>query len=116
MLSWAANLAIRVAKTSKYPQFKHGAVVVSGGRHIASDVNKFRPFNPKTSCSVHAEVAALKKYSRSNVKTVDLYVARVTNRSVRGSKPCLNCQEYIHKIGTVANVYYTTREGNWAVL
>lgn len=116
MTKWAANLAVRVAKTSNYPQFKHGAVAVSGGRLLAASTNKFRPFNPKSSCSVHAEVSALRMLFKTNVKFVDLYVARVTNSSVRYSKPCAKCQKFIEETGIVSRVYYTNNDGKWVSL
>jgi deoxycytidylate deaminase len=116
MTKWAANLAVRVAKTSNYPQFKHGAVAVSGGRLLAASTNKFRPFNPKSSCSVHAEVSALRMLFKTNVKFVDLYVARVTNSLVRYSKPCVKCQKFIDDTGIVSRVYYTNNDGKWVSL
>lgn len=80
-------------------------MIVKGGSIISTGINKFRN-NPenipedliKTSCSVHAEVDAIRKVN--NVKGATIYVARV-NKAGYGvlSRPCDNCFTEIKKAG-----------------
>jgi len=98
------SLAKNLAKSSSCNQ-RHGAVIVKGGSVISTGINKFRN-NPeniptnlvKTSCSVHAEVDAIRKVK--DIKGATIYVARV-NKAGQGvlSRPCDNCFEEIQKAG-----------------
>jgi deoxycytidylate deaminase len=90
------NLAMKVAGLSEYP-FKHGAVIVMGGRVMALGVNKDRnAYNTLShkeaalQSTVHAEIDALSKVK--NVKGAVMYVARVNNKGEpMFSYPCLTC-------------------------
>lgn len=94
-------MAAGVALTSK-ARFKHGAVVVRHGKVLAVSPNilKNDPKHcPVESCSVHAEVAAMRKAGWP--KRVHLYVARVNSHGdVRLSKPCEDCEAIleVHKV------------------
>lgn len=100
------DMAMGVALTSEC-RMKHGAVVVKHGHVLGFSANIWRN-NPKNVdpefCSVHAEIAALRKAGMPKKATV--YVARVNNHGEpRLSKPCANCQEVLD--GLKAKVYYT---------
>ena len=90
---------------------KHGAVIVKGGRVIATGVNKERNHplivsseHIKTHCSVHAEVDALKK--AGDVRGATMYVARVNKTGQeRNSRPCKYCYANIKKSGIKKIVY-----------
>lgn len=93
-----------MAKSSSCRQ-RHGAVIVKGGRIISTGINKFRN-NPeniptefiKTSCSVHAEVDAIRKVN--DLKGATIYVARVNKEGIGVlSRPCDNCFAEIRKAG-----------------
>lgn len=100
------DMAMGVALTSDC-RMKHGAVVVKHGHVLGFSANLWRN-NPKNVdpefCSVHAEIAALRKAGMPKKATV--YVARVNNHGEpRLSKPCPNCQEVLD--GLKAKVYWT---------
>jgi len=93
-------------------RMKHGAVIVKGGRVIATAVNteRNRPEQVseehiKTHCSVHAEVNALRRAKK--VKGATIYVAR-SNRSGDPimSRPCDRCYKQIKRSG-IKKVVYT---------
>jgi deoxycytidylate deaminase len=98
------SLAKNLAKSSMCNQ-RHGAVIVKGGSVISTGINKFRnhpenvqPEFIKTSCSVHAEVDAIRKVS--NLKGATIYVARVNKKNQDAlSRPCDNCWAEIRKAG-----------------
>lgn len=97
-------LAKNLAQSSTCKQ-RHGAVIVKGGRIISTGTNKFRndPLNVqseyiKTSCSVHAEIDAIKKVS--DLRGATIYVARVNKQGRPAlSRPCDNCFEEIQRVG-----------------
>jgi deoxycytidylate deaminase len=87
-----------VAQRSEERQ-KHGAVLVKGGRLLATGINSeildpyiYAPTAEKF--SVHAEEAALARVK--DAAGAVLYVARVNNQGEeRLSKPCPGCQTLI---------------------
>lgn len=106
------DVAVRMAETSE-AEFKHGAVVVRGGRVLALGVNKWknRDMPPTTSTeynphlTVHAEVDALSRVK--NARGATIYVARVSKHGEeRFSRPCPRCEKVLIAAG-VKRVVYT---------
>lgn len=87
------------AVVSKYKRWRMGAVVVRGGRILAGASNDLRNSAstdgiPLEECSVHAEVAALKRAKAVEGSTV--YVARVLKNGRRGlARPCARCEDVL---------------------
>jgi tRNA(Arg) A34 adenosine deaminase TadA len=84
------------ALESNYKRWPMGAVLVRGGRVLASASNDLRnPANmdgvPFEECSTHAEVATLRRVRSAAGSTI--YIARVLRTGGRGlAKPCAACQ------------------------
>ena len=105
------NLALNVAMSSS-ERMKHGAVIVKGGRVLSVGINKFRNHPAiiesdmiKTSCSVHAEIDALRKIKDARGATI--YVARVNKGGLeRLSRPCDHCYNAIDRAG-ISKIIYT---------
>lgn len=97
------RLAEGHASTSNYHRWPMGAVLVRGGRVLAGASNDLR--NPASmdgvsfdKCSIHAEVAALKR--AKHVRGATIYVARVLRTGQRGlAKPCSRCENYLISAG-----------------
>lgn len=94
------DMAAGVALMSKC-KFRHGAVVVKGGRIIGASPNIQRNdtrYVERQDCSVHAEAAALKKAGYPRRATV--YVARVARNTptTRLSKPCARCTQLLNEL------------------
>lgn len=104
------KLATNVALSST-ERMKHGAVIVKGGRVLSVGINKFRNHptiipseHIKTSCSVHAEVDALRKIKKASGATI--YISRVNKRGQeRLSRPCPNCYDAIRDAGITKIVF-----------
>lgn len=117
MKPWVAKIAIRTARQSLYPRFRHGAVLESGGKILSKGVNARKTYTPEMAFYVHAEVAALKRYETASVRKraiekVSLYVARINPEGkVMLSCPCQKCMKKIVDSGLVSDVYFSTSEG-----
>lgn len=117
MKRWVAEQAVKTAKESLYPHFRHGAVTECGGRILTKKPNISKSRTPDASMSTHAEVAALKQLQSktrllSNKRSVNLYVARVSPREeVVFSKPCERCMAALKASGIVKAVFYSTNNG-----
>lgn len=103
--------AKRIASTSSC-RFKHGAVVVKGGRVLSVGVNSQRNDRdvystlPDGARQVHAEYAALRALG-GDARGATVYVARVNNfGEARMSMPCSRCQTLLRLAG-VKRVVYT---------
>ena len=91
--------------------FKHGAVVVKGGRIVSTGINRFKnhpmtvsPEHIKEHCSVHAEVDAIRKLK--NARGATIYIARIGKRGNQAlSRPCDNCYTAIQRAGINKIVY-----------
>lgn len=120
MKSWVAEHAIKTARDSHYPHFRHGAVTECGGRILTKKPNISKSRTPDASMSTHAEIATLKQLQSksrllSNKKMVNLYVARVSPRNkVVLSKPCERCMAALRESGIIGSVYYSTDDGCWS--
>lgn len=112
-----SQLAKKMATTSQYGNFRHGAVLVGGGNAILGiGVNnekycsvgaKHRHPNKGVS-TYHAEISALINLPRSATKGAVMYVARASKGSHedRMSKPCPMCHAVMEERGIKA-VFYT---------
>lgn len=68
--------------------------------------NKYKYGCTNTSCSTHAEMSAI--LSLKGKKANALLVIRVgKDGTLRDSKPCQYCYEFIHKIG-IKKIYFST--------
>ncbi len=105
------NMAESVAASSDCKN-QHGAVIVQGGRVVSKAANKFRnhpsvvsPEHVKTGCSVHAEVAAIKKAGCS-LLGAKIFVARVGKFGPLLSRPCNLCYNEILNAG-ITDIIHT---------
>lgn len=107
------TLAAREAHRSPM-KFRHGAVLVKGGRLLSKGFNHYRTtIGGESYCSTHAEMETLRKLGRHKegiraAKGSDLFVVRMGKDGLlrRNSKPCPICVEWMHRYG-VNRVYYT---------
>lgn len=119
MKSWVAQYAIKTAKGSNYPHFRHGAVTECGGRILTKKPNISKSCTPDASMSTHAEIATIKQLQSkrrllSTKKPVNLYVARVSPKgNVVLSYPCEKCLAAIMASGIIDTVFYSTNDGLW---
>lgn len=108
--------ALKLAETSTYGNFRHGALLINGGSIISMGINqekycsagsKFRNKN-KGVATYHAELSALVNLKPEAIKGSIMYVARSAkgSKEERISKPCPMCHQYMKNAGVKA-VYYT---------
>lgn len=102
--------ASKVASVSDC-KYKHGVVIVRGGRVLSIGTNSYRnypmDFNviSKEDSSVHAEEAALRALN-GEAKGAIMFVARVNNMGIeRMSRPCKRCMSQIRAAGIKRIVY-----------
>jgi deoxycytidylate deaminase len=112
------NQAIKVAGASQY-RWKHGAVVVRGGRVIGFAPNKFRnsPSVDADNVSDHAEAAIIRELLKnySDLRRATIYIARISKSGeVRMSRPCTNCMKSIVTAG-ITEIVYTNDVGGYSV-
>ena len=101
------DIAIDEAYKS-FQNHKHGAVVVRGGKLIASGHNKVTTRCPSHMFSVHAEMAAIKHVSsRAELIDCHVYVVRVGKCGLARSDPCVLCQRFM-KMHGVSRVFFST--------
>ena len=106
------RVAIKAAYASLFEPNKHAAVLEAGGCLLAIATNSPKANNPQTSCSVHAEVAAIKRMGLRG-KECDLYVARVVKGRVGLSRPCHKCMKAIEEAGWIQRIFYSKNDGTW---
>lgn len=106
------NIAINLARSSLVNRYKHGAIIVKGGRIISTGINKIRNhpdvFGESTEIKkhshIHAEIDAMRKVS--DLRNAKIYVARINNNGKTGlSRPCDNCYNSILEAGITRIVY-----------
>lgn len=92
-----------VAESSR-SRSRHGAIIVRGGRIIATGYNRSRTHNAwvfdraRRDCSIHAELSALRLCSSGRGST--LYVVRLNKvGAYRFSAPCSDCREALEEAG-----------------
>ena len=109
------ELAYRVAQSSGYDDYRHGAVLVRGNRVINVSANKnsharFGNRFRKRNCghaTHHAELGCILGLDRSVTKGATIYVVRIGKRGdLKLSKPCDMCREVLQHVG-VKKVVYT---------
>ena len=110
------QLAKKMAGASTYGNFRHGAVLASGGAILSLGINNERYCSMgakhrsphKGVSTYHAEIHALLNLDRSVTKGAVMYVARASkgNKEDRLSKPCQMCHAVMEERGIKA-VYYT---------
>jgi len=113
------ELAKKVATGSTIGNFRHGAVVVSGGSAIlgmgannekyCSFAAKYRP-KDKGLATFHAEIKSIIGVDRDILKGSTIFVARTSKcGNSRMSKPCPMCHAALKAQG-IKKVYYTIDE------
>jgi len=107
--------ALDLASNSEHSNFKHGAVVVCGGKILSEGRNTYlsrRATQRDASYSTHAEENALRNLMfRKPLKpgTV-MYVARWATYGPAMSKPCARCEKSL-KLAGIRRVGYSTAGG-----
>lgn len=110
--------AARVAQHSQY-RWKHGAVVVRGGRVLGYAPNKFRnsPYVDPKNVTDHAEAAIIRELLKNypDLRGSTIYIARINNNNeVKMSRPCINCMKLIVDAG-IKEIIYTNDAGGYSV-
>jgi deoxycytidylate deaminase len=103
--------AMKLAKKSNLRQ-KHGSVIVHNGDIIASGYNN-NELGTDVIFSRHAEFDSISKIKRlRNINknlfaNCTIYIVRISteNNSLKCSKPCLACMQYILKCGIKKIIY-----------
>lgn len=117
MCSWIKEATIKKAKKSKFPKFRHAALITKGGRIVSTGVNITKPKTPDSSFSTHAEIVSLKRLitvltRQKNKDTFEIYVARVDMTNTPAfSKPCVKCLEALKESRLIDVIHYTTKTG-----
>jgi len=95
-------------------EYKHGCVLLHHGKIISTGCNydkvqyKSKILCRNVSCSTHAEMSAI--ISLKGKKADTLLVIRVgKDGTLRDSKPCQYCYQFIYKSG-IKKIYYSTNE------
>jgi deoxycytidylate deaminase len=108
------RVALKIAQRSTCRQ-RHGAVIVVGGRVLATATNRTRNHpdalgdtpNLDSCTSYHAECVAIRLVRSTSLKRATLYVARINGLGQeRLSRPCTRCAALIKTLG-IAKVVYT---------
>jgi deoxycytidylate deaminase len=104
--------ASKEAKKSQHNQHRLGAVVVKGGRILATGFNAMRPSGLLKTTTMHAEAAAILKLLKErrlhDLFGAEMYVTRFTRGGAVGlAKPCPACHSLILSVG-IKKVHYTT--------
>lgn len=87
--------------------FRHGAVLMRGGRVLSRASNKHSGDN-RTRLSTHAEENALRHVRRCDAVGATMIVVRVNRTGdTRMSRPCPRCARLSSKLG-VRVVYFST--------
>lgn len=107
----------KAAAANSEHNFKHGAVLVRGGKVIAMSFNKTRHVSWMKSKSdfpsLHAEVGALLNMPKDKTNGSDMYVCRINRQGeYRMSKPCDMCRAAMAEM-KVKRVYYTGPNGEF---
>lgn len=92
--------------------YKHAAALIHNDRIFSYGYNTFVPFkkinNIQIYKTIHAELSVFKHFPKKCVKGLDILVIRVNKQcSLRNSRPCDHCIEYLQRIG-IRKVYYST--------
>ena len=109
------ELGKKIAESSDFGEYRHGAVLVKGGSVISTSANKnsyaswgnrFR----KRDCghaTHHAELGCILGIDRSVTKGATIYVVRIgKSGDLKLSKPCDMCRDVLQHVG-IKKVVYT---------
>lgn len=113
------QLSKNLAITSKYGNFRHGAVLENNSAILGVGVNnerycsvgsKYRPEH-KGHSTYHAEIHAILNLPRHITKGSTIYVARASKAdgTYRQSKPCAMCHAVLTERG-IKKVFYSVDE------
>jgi tRNA(Arg) A34 adenosine deaminase TadA len=118
------KLATKLAETSTYGNFRHGAVLVKGGAIQSLGFNnekycsrgaKYRP-EEKGHATYHAEIRAILGVPYHITRNSVIYVARVNKVGEnRISKPCSMCQSVLAAQG-IRKAIYSIDENNYGIM
>jgi tRNA(Arg) A34 adenosine deaminase TadA len=110
------QLAKKLAESSKYGSFRHGAVLARGGSIVSLGVNsdkycsigKDHRSEDRGNPTYHAEIRAVLNIPRHITKGAVMYVARCSKDGIedRMSNPCSMCHAVMEERG-IHKVYYT---------
>ena len=112
------ELARRTAERSSAPDYRHGALLIKGGRIINSSYNKnnFKGWGNRfrhRDCghaTHHAELGCILGIDRTVTTGATIYVARIgKGGEFRMSKPCPMCRAVLHHVG-IKKVIYTIND------
>lgn len=108
------ELGTRIAQTSDFKDYRHGAVLVKGGSilNVAANKNSHVRFGNrfrKRNCghaTHHAELGCILGLDRSATNGSTLYVVRIGKKGeLRMSKPCEMCQAILRHVGVKKVIY-----------
>lgn len=92
-------LAEEMSQYSDHRSFRHGSLIVRGGKVMGRSFNK---------SWAHAEARLIKKLGPEVCRGATLYVTREGNAM---SKPCEECMKAIRESG-ISKIIYTNRASN----
>jgi tRNA(Arg) A34 adenosine deaminase TadA len=104
----AIELARKMAETSHYQNFRHGAVLTKGGRiiSVANNSNNFSAFASRFyphiegRATMHAELSCILNIPKQNTEGATVYVVRINkNGELKMSKPCEMCEAAMRFVG-----------------
>lgn len=107
------RVCIKHALKSPVYRYKHGSLVIKGGKVISIGVNKNKKGCLGHHCydvhkGWHSELDALHKLSPDNIRGSILYVGGISRSgNILNSKPCKYCQKYLQQFELKA-IYYST--------
>lgn len=113
------DIAKRQAEQSIYGIYKHGSVLVKGGRiiNVAYNKNNTTSFGKKFRENIlgratkHAEINVIYNIDKNTTTGATVYVVRVgKSGDFRLSKPCSMCEEVLKFCG-IKKVVYSTGNG-----
>jgi tRNA(Arg) A34 adenosine deaminase TadA len=118
------KLANKLAESSTYGNFRHGAVLVRGGAIQGLGCNserycsvgaKYRP-EEKGIATYHAEIRAILGVPRHLTRGSTIYVTRVNKKSEsRNSRPCSMCQAVLAAQG-IRKAIYSIDENTFGIM
>ena len=109
------QIAIQAAQKSKFPRFRHGAVLIKGGKVINTGFNKnvYCSFTSKFSKypTRHAEIDCIFNVSKHKTQGAKLLVVRINpNNILRNSFPCFCCQTILSFVG-IKKCFFSDEKG-----
>lgn len=118
MKPWAKAAAVKEALNGEHSMHRHGCVIESGGKILATGFNSYKVKHPHLSIySTHAEMSALAKLYPQKLKGTNLYVARIsTNGTIKNSKPCPVCMRHLEVSGIKRVFYSIDGINNWGCI